>query len=153
MINFSELGKCDVDIPINWQHFFISKYLPEFASLQDTTHILVKLMRRMLKTIIIGDKIVSTSVLELIVHRFPKTQHLMTISDFKSKDKMSLSVVLKVLHPGVEGCLKKSTGHRRNSNLHQIDEISQNCFRGLQHRANGKNPMCMVVRIFLSLLA
>lgn len=104
---FSELGTQDPNLPDNWDKFFFSKFLPDFSSSQDATHITVKLMRRIIKTVRLGNFVISINFFNEIIEKFPKVQHLMTASDIASKDKMTFSIVRKVLHPGVEECLKK----------------------------------------------
>lgn len=107
MENFTQIGVQDNDLPENWDRFFFAKMIPDICSLQDATHIEVKLTRRMLKTIMLGKYVISINYFKQVIENFPKVQHLLTISDLASKDKMSYEIVKKIMHPGVSDCLKK----------------------------------------------
>jgi hypothetical protein len=107
MIEFTELGQQNLELPEGWESFFYAKFKPELCSTQDATHIAVKLARRLIKTLFLGEFVISSSIIKDVIKSFPKSIHLLTVSDFDTKDKMTFKTVQKLLHPGVEKCLKE----------------------------------------------
>lgn len=106
MMLTAQLGEKPVNsLPNGWGNFFVATYRPQLVNMQDGEHICVKLIRRLFKTLVIGSKTASINFFLLILQNFPKSRHMLTKSDFLSKDKMAFGTVEKLCKQEVFDCL------------------------------------------------
>lgn len=95
------------NVPKEFENFFFGNINPHLANYQDYMHICVKLLRRTMKNLKIGEFSISISHLKNIRSLFGKDQHLLVESDLKDEDKMSYEVVKKICSENVENCFKE----------------------------------------------
>lgn len=88
-----------LDIPTDWQNWFVESLNQSEIYVQDTKHIGTKLRTVFLKPSVhlpLGNYVVSTTHLRILIDNVSKQEHGLTMSDLSCKDKMNFRAVEKM---------------------------------------------------------